>query len=382
MKPILCIVGTRPNYMKMAPILAAFDTHSPPIPFLFVHTGQHYDPTMEKVFFETLGLPEPIANLAVGGGSHAVQTAKIMERLDAIVDETLPASILVVGDVNSTLGAALVAAKRNIPLIHVESGLRSGDRSMPEEINRIITDAISNVLYTTEKVATENLLREGIAPERIEFVGNVMIDTLEKSRSRFVPAESTLRNAGVTNAGEWVQNGFALVTLHRPSNVDTVDSLRSMIDVLNQISVDIPLAFPIHPRTRANLDRFGLLDSISPARWKLLEPLPYFDMLGLMSKAALVLTDSGGVQEESTVLGVPCLTLRNNTERPVTVTQGTNSLIGTDPQAILSACRSILELKASGKQSQTANRPELWDGNAAKRIAQSIWNRRTELLAA
>jgi UDP-N-acetylglucosamine 2-epimerase (non-hydrolysing) len=377
MNPVMCVVGTRPNYMKMAPILAAFDRHDPPIPYCFVHTGQHYDSAMERVFFEALGLPEPYANLAVGAGSHAVQTARIMERLDAVVDTVRPASMLVVGDVNSTLGAALVAAKRNLPLIHVEAGLRSGDRRMPEEVNRILTDSVSDLLFTTERGAHDNLAREGIPPERIEFVGNVMIDTLEAHRGNFVRAAQTLAAGGCPDASGWVERGFALVTLHRPSNVDAIDALRPLVDVLDRIGADLPLVFPIHPRTRGNLDRFGLRDAMTPGRWLLLDPLPYFDMLGLMSESTLVLTDSGGVQEESTVLGVPCLTLRENTERPVTVTHGTNRLIGTHPEAIAGAFR---DMQRSGALKRGAaggtRRPELWDGHAAERIAQSLWTRR------
>jgi UDP-N-acetylglucosamine 2-epimerase (non-hydrolysing) len=383
MNPILCVVGTRPNYMKMAPILAAFDRHDPPIPYCFVHTGQHYDPGMEKVFFDALGLPEPHANLAVGAASHAVQTARIMERLDPVIDAVNPASMLVVGDVNSTLGAALVAAKRNLPLIHVEAGLRSGDRRMPEEINRILTDAVSDLLFTTERSAHDNLAREGIPPERIEFVGNVMIDTLESHRGNFVSASRTLAAGGCTDPDGWMDRGFALVTLHRPSNVDAEGALRSLVNVLDEIGEHLPLVFPIHPRTRGNLERFGLRAAMTPGRWLLLDPLPYFDMLGLMSESTLVLTDSGGVQEESTVLGVPCLTLRENTERPVTVTHGTNTLIGTRPEAIAGAFRTMQQgggLKR--RSSASARRPELWDGHAAERIASSLWIRRNRYLAA
>jgi UDP-N-acetylglucosamine 2-epimerase (non-hydrolysing) len=380
MRPILCIVGTRPNYMKMAPILAAFDGHRPPIPYRFVHTGQHYDSAMEKVFFDALGLPEPHANLAVGGGSHAVQTARIMERLDAVVDALQPGSMLVVGDVNSTLGAALVAAKRNLPLIHVEAGLRSGDRTMPEEVNRILTDAVSDLLFTTERGAHDNLAREGVAADRIVFVGNVMIDTLERHRDRFVGAEATLAAAGCAAPRRWLAEGFALVTLHRPSNVDSRQALAPLIDVLNEIGRDLPLVFPVHPRTRNNLQTFGLQQGMPADRWLLLEPLPYFDMLGLMRDAALVLTDSGGVQEESTVLGVPCLTLRENTERPVTVTQGTNRLVGTQPSAIRDAYDALKKAGLRNTRGGTPKRPEGWDGKAAERIAEAVWTRRERLL--
>jgi UDP-N-acetylglucosamine 2-epimerase (non-hydrolysing) len=369
--------------MKMAPILAAFDAHRPRIPYRFVHTGQHYDPKMEKVFFEALSLPEPFANLAVGAGSHAVQTARIMERLDAVVDQIDPASMLVVGDVNSTLGAALVAAKRNLPLIHVESGLRSGDRAMPEEINRILVDSVSDLLFTTERGALANLTREGISGDKVVFVGNVMIDTLEAHRSRFTSATLTLGRGGCTSPQQWVENGFALVTLHRPSNVDSLESLAPLVRVLDEIAQSCPLVFPIHPRTRNNLQRFGLTEAMSAGRWLLLEPLSYFDMLGLMSGASVVLTDSGGVQEESTVLGVPCLTIRDNTERPVTVSEGTNQLIGTRPEAILTAYQAMIKAGSMRRQtdSSTVRRPELWDGHAAERIATELFARRDRFLS-
>lgn len=382
MRPILCVVGTRPNYMKMAPILAAFQAHQPRIPFVFVHTGQHYDAAMEKVFFDALGLPTPDANLGVGAGSHAVQTARIMERMDAVIDTTQPASMLVVGDVNSTLGAALVAAKRNLPLIHVEAGLRSGDRTMPEEVNRILTDAVSDLLFTTERAARDNLRAEGVTDDKIVFAGNVMIDTLEAHRHNFVRAQDTLDRAGCPDSAGWLKEGFALVTLHRPSNVDHEPALRAMVEVLDRISAHCPLAFPIHPRTRNNLQRFGLTEQLRAGRWLLMEPLPYFDMLGLMSESRLVITDSGGVQEESTVLGVPCLTVRENTERPVTVTQGSNQLIGTRPEAIWAAFEALrLSGQTPGKTGEPARRPELWDGQAARRIAAEIWSRREKFLS-
>jgi UDP-N-acetylglucosamine 2-epimerase (non-hydrolysing) len=383
MKPIVCIVGTRPNYMKMAPILAAFDAHDPPIPYRLVHTGQHYDAAMERVFFEALGLPTPHANLAVGAGTHAVQTARIMERLDPVLDSVDPASVLVVGDVNSTVAAAIVAAKRNLPLIHVEAGLRSGDRAMPEEVNRILTDAVSDLLFTTERGAAANLAREGVSADRVVFAGNVMIDTLDRNRDRFVKAQATLAAGGCPDAAGWVERGYAVATLHRPSNVDGPDSLRRLLETLDRIATELPVAFPVHPRTRGNIERFGLKSLVDPSRWLLLDPLPYFDMIGLMRDARLVMTDSGGVQEETTVLGVPCLTLRENTERPVTVSEGTNRLIGTDPAAIVDGYRV---LKAEGAlaagASRTGRRPELWDGRAATRIASEIWARRSRVLAA
>lgn len=373
MRPIMCIVGTRPNYMKVAPILHAFAAHKPAIEHLFVHTGQHYDPSMERVFFDALDLRAPDANLAAGPGSHAVQTGEIMKRLDAACDQMRPAAMLVVGDVNSTLAAALVAAKRGTPVIHVEAGLRSGDRTMPEEINRIVTDQLSDLLFTTERAASDNLAREGIAAERIEFVGNVMIDTLERFRDRCVPAEAVLQQAGASEPGRWLERGYALVTLHRPSNVDDPDALRELLATLDEISHTLPLVFPIHPRTRGNIERFGL-PAPNPSRWLLAPPLGYLEMLGLMRDAKVVLTDSGGVQEETTVLGTPCLTLRPNTERPITITQGTNRLVGTDRTAVLDAFDEVM--RTGGARGR---KPELWDGRASERIAAAIWNRRDQL---
>ena len=373
MKPILCVVGTRPNYMKMAPILRALDAHAPPLPYVLVHTGQHYDPAMERVFFEALGMPAPSHNLAVGAGSHAVQTGEIMKRLDPVIDEVAPGAVLVVGDVNSTLAAALVGAKRGLPVVHVEAGLRSRDRGMPEEINRILVDQLSDLLLTTEARAIDNLAAEGIGAERVAFVGNTMIDTLETFRDRCTPAARTLAEHGAPPLQDWAPSGYALVTLHRPSNVDDPATLADLVGTLDEISLDVPLVFPVHPRTRGNLERFGLLARLTD-RWLLTPPLGYLEMLGLMRDARVVLTDSGGVQEETTVLGVPCVTLRRNTERPVTVSEGTNQLVGVERHAILSAWRGLRE--GSVRQ---ARKPALWDGRSAERIAATLWERREAL---
>ncbi len=363
--PILCVVGARPNYMKMAPIIRAFAAHQPPLPTVLVHTGQHYDTAMNDRLFADLDLPAPDVNLGVGSASHAVQTAEVMKRFEPLIDAHGARAVLVVGDVNSTLACALVACKRQVPVIHVESGLRSYDRAMPEEINRILTDQISDLLYTTERSAHDNLAREGIAGQRAVFVGNVMIDSLFASLPRAVPPQTLLAAAGVDPAR--IASGYGVVTLHRPSNVDHAEVLGPLIDALREISLRLPLVFALHPRTRGNLERFGLLDRLDAPGIIILPPQGYLEMLGLMSRAVMVLTDSGGIQEETTALGVPCLTIRNNTERPITVEQGTNTLIGTDPQALLAGVDDIL---ANGGKRGRA--PEYWDGKAAERIAAHL----------
>ncbi len=363
--PVICIVGARPNYMKVAPIIRAFAAHNPPIPTLLVHTGQHYDPAMKDRLFADLELPEPDVNLAVGSGTHAVQTAEVMKRFEPVIDEHGASAVLVVGDVNSTLACALVASKRHIPVVHVESGLRSNDRRMPEEINRILTDQISDVLYTTERSAHDNLAREGIAPERAVFVGNVMIDSLRASLPKAVPADVLLRDAGLDASR--IAGGYGVVTLHRPSNVDHADVLGPIIDALRTVSQRLPLVIALHPRTRNNLEQFGMLGRLDTPGFLILPPQGYLEMLGLMSGAHMVLTDSGGIQEETTALGVPCITIRENTERPITVDQGTNTLVGIDPQAIVAAARSVLDTGGKGGRI-----PELWDGRCAERIAAHL----------
>ncbi|MAT92295.1 MAG: UDP-N-acetylglucosamine 2-epimerase (non-hydrolyzing) [Halioglobus sp.] len=357
---ILCVVGARPNFMKIAPIMRAFAAPESALEARLVHTGQHYDEAMKQAFFEQLNIPEPDIDLEVGSGSHAQQTAEIMKRFEPVLDEAPPAAVLVVGDVNSTIACALVAVKKGIPVIHVEAGLRSGDRSMPEEINRILTDQLSDLLFLTEDGARENLRREGIADDKAHFVGNVMIDTLLYNLRDAVPAVQTLAAAGV-------EGPFGLVTLHRPSNVDEPAVLRRLLEVLSEASHSTPLLFPIHPRTAARIEQAGLGSLLENAAITTLPPLGYLEMLGLMKEARVVFTDSGGIQEETTALGVPCITLRENTERPITVEEGTNSVVGTDPAAILAAYRQVLA--DGGKRGRS---PELWDGAAARRIVGEI----------
>ncbi len=367
-KPVICVVGARPNYMKMAPILRALDSHVPAIPWLLVHTGQHYDKDMNDKLFEDLKLPRPHINLEVGSSTHAVQTADVMRRFEPLLDQHNPACVVVVGDVNSTLACALVAAKKGVPTVHVEAGLRSYDRRMPEEINRILTDQISDRLYTTERSAQENLRLEGIPAERVNFVGNVMIDSLMANRAVARAARSTVIAGGLSPSFLDGNKGFGVVTLHRPSNVDSPETLGKLLEVLREVAADLPLIFALHPRTRANIDKFNLTHWVHPDRMLILPPQGYLEMLGLMAEATLVLTDSGGLQEETTALGVPCLTLRENTERPITVDQGTNILVGTDRSAILKGVQDILA--GRGKRGRV---PELWDGRAAERIAADLW---------
>jgi len=357
-RSILCVVGARPNFMKIGPVMTALVRQGMAAPL--VHTGQHYDETMNDRFFIDLGLPRPDVNLDVGSASHAVQTAEIMRRFEPVLDQYAPTAVLVVGDVNSTIACALVAVKKGIKVIHVEAGLRSGDRTMPEEINRLLTDQISDWLFTTEREAGDNLAREGIASDRVVFVGNVMIDTLLAQRSRAVPAAVTL-------AGRGCSAPHALVTLHRPSNVDCPETLARLVGALSEMAGLLPVVFPVHPRTRARLEATGLTSRLEQAGVILLPPQGYLQMLGLMAEAKMVVTDSGGIQEETTALGVPCLTARDNTERPITLTQGTNTLVGHDPAVILAACRDVLT--TGGK---AGRQPELWDGQAGERIAATL----------
>lgn len=361
---ILCVVGARPNFIKIGPIMRAFNTPGSGIRASLVHTGQHYDSAMKHTFFEQLHIPEPDVDLGVGSGSHAVQTARIMERFEPTLDNLKATAVLVVGDVNSTIACALVAAKKQIPVIHVEAGLRSGDRSMPEEINRILTDQLSDLLFTSEASADTNLRREGIDGRKIFLVGNVMIDTLRDNLARAVPFRDTLTAAGTSAK---LMGDYGLLTLHRPSNVDDPKVLKRLIAVLVDISQCTPLVFPIHPRTRARITEAGLDDQLAAANILLLPPQGYLEMLGLMADARVVFTDSGGVQEETTALGIPCITLRNNTERPITVTQGTNTVVGTNTDAIRHAHSSIIN--GGGK---TGRQPDLWDGQTAPRIAGII----------
>lgn len=366
-RPVLCVVGARPNYMKIAPIIRAFAAHQPPLRAVLVHTGQHYDASMNDRLFADLELPRPDVNLEVGSGSHAVQTAEVMKRFEPLIDEYDPRAVLVVGDVNSTLACALVAAKRHVPVVHVESGLRSHDRRMPEEINRVLTDQISDVLYITERGALANLEREGIASARAVFVGNVMIDSLKASLAKAPPVAEVL--AAVGCSAERIAGGYGVVTLHRPSNVDHPDTLGPIIDALRAISADLPLIIALHPRTRNNLERFGMLDRLDAPGFVILPPQGYLEMLGLMAGATAVLTDSGGIQEETTALGVPCLTIRENTERPITVEQGTNTLVGIDPAVLRAGVATIV-----GGGGKRGREPEYWDGRAAERIAAHLFD--------
>ncbi len=366
--PILCVVGARPNFMKIAPLMAALRAAPNPIPARLLHTGQHYDARMKDAFFTQLGIPEPDVDLGVGSASHAVQTAEIMRRFEPALDREKPAAVLVVGDVNSTIACALVAAKKDVPVIHVEAGLRSYDRRMPEEINRVLTDQISDLLFITERSARDNLLREGVDERRIHFVGNVMIDTLMGHLPHAVPPEQTLALVPDPRIFLGGASGYALLTLHRPSNVDEPQALKRLLETLRRISEDLPIVFPIHPRTAARIEasrQGALLDTPRICR---LPPLSYLEMLGLMAKARLVLTDSGGIQEETTALGVPCITLRENTERPITVEQGTNTVVGSDSVRILAAVADVLS--RGGKAGRI---PELWDGKASQRIKSVLF---------
>ena len=364
-KTILCIVGARPNFMKIAPIIPALRNISIELNPYLVHTGQHYDAEMKDTFFDQLGIPEPDIDLGVGSGSHAVQTAEVMRCFEPVIDEYDPAAVLVVGDVNSTIACALVAVKKGIPVIHVEAGLRSGDRTMPEEINRVLTDQISDLLFTTEADALLNLKREGIDETRVHFVGNVMIDTLLSNQSRAVPPVDTIGTEYAHFAtGE---RGYALVTSHRPANVDDPVVLKGLIETIVDVSKRIPVVFPIHPRTRAAIETAGLDGLLDRDSICCLKPLTYLNMLGLMASARMVLTDSGGIQEETTALGVPCITLRDSTERPITVDSGTNTIVGLDRDKIFAAVDLVLA--SGGKVGQV---PEFWDGKAAIRIAEII----------
>jgi UDP-N-acetylglucosamine 2-epimerase (non-hydrolysing) len=370
---ILCVVGARPNFMKAAPLLRALQALPEPPATLLVHTGQHFDEGMSGQFFRDLGIPPPDIDLGVGAGTHAQQTAEIMRRFEPVVVEQRPRCVVVFGDVNSTLACALVSVKLGVPVAHVEAGLRSRDRRMPEEINRILTDQLAARLYTTEASARTNLLAEGIEDARIVFTGNVMIDSLFWGLHRAVPPASTLQRVGAASHLSGAPGGFGVVTMHRPSNVDDVDALRERIAQLNAVGRALPLLFPAHPRTMASLQRHGLLEALDPGAVILLPPLGYFEMLGLVQAARMVLTDSGGLQEETTALGIPCLTLRENTERPITLVSGTNTLVGSDSALLHQRVHEILSTPR-----QRAVPPEKWDGHAAERIAADLVARLAE----
>lgn len=363
----LCLVaGARPNFMKIAPLIRAIKKHNdmkknkqPYIDFLLVHTGQHYDYVMSSVFFKELEIPEPNIFLNVGSGNHGEQTGKIMIAFEKVLLEKKVDIVVVVGDVNSTIACSVSAKKLNVKVAHVEAGLRSGDMSMPEEINRIVTDSIADYLFVTEKSGIENLKREGKTKEKIFFVGNIMIDSLYYGLKKLINLK----------AGKLNNSRYAVVTLHRPSNVDNKNKLKDILVALNKISKDMVIYFPVHPRTEKNIKNFGLNSLIKSPNIKMMPPKSYIDFLTLWKDASLVLTDSGGLQDETTVLGVPCFTIRENTERPVTINQGTNVLAGTTSKGIL---KTFDELK-KGKNKK-GRVPELWDGKTAERIVKALCN--------
>lgn len=362
---VALVCGARPNFMKIAPLVRAIEKHNacpdgiPIKPFL-VHTGQHYDYKMSQIFFENLELPEPDIHLGVGSGTHAEQTGKVMIEFEKVLFQEKPDLVVVVGDVNSTLAAALAATKLHIPIAHVEAGLRSFDRTMPEEINRLLTDAISDYLFTPSPDADENLKKEGVPEGKIYLVGDVMVDSLLRNKEKAETSE-------VLSQLEMKKGNYTLLTLHRPSNVDKRGSLLKIGEALKEVSHRIPIVFPAHPRTRKNIEGFGLSRFFKDKRTLLIEPLGYLDFLKLMMDCKFVMTDSGGIQEETTVLDIPCLTLRNTTERPVTVSQGTNTLVWNDTERIVEEALKILDGK--GKK---GNCPELWDGKTAERIVKIL----------
>ena len=363
---ILSVAGARPNFMKVAPIIRALRAHPAGFDHVLVHTGQHYDAKMSDSFFRDLSIPDPDFNLGGGSGSHAQQTAAVMTGIEPVLEEVQPDVVLVVGDVNSTVAAALTAKKLNLAVAHVEAGLRSFDRTMPEEINRLMTDAVSDLLFTTDRMADAQLIKEGAPAERIHFVGNVMIDSLlanlAAAEARAYPVELGL-----------APRRYAVLTLHRPSNVEDPKVLGGILDAIRDEVGDLPVIFPVHPRTRARIEAFGLADRFATTAGQPglfpTDPLGYVEFLSLNRTARLVLTDSGGLQEETTILGVPCVTIRENTERPVTVSEGTNHLAGTSPAGVRRAIGEALALDVS-----KVRRPERWDGRAAERIADALAN--------
>ena len=360
-KKIFVIAGARPNFMKVGPLLRQLRRRPSLFQTSLIHTGQHYDADMSDVFFDELELPRPDYFLGVGSGTHAEQTARVMIEFEKVCLEDRPDLVVVVGDVNSTLACALTAKKLCVPVAHVEAGLRSRDRTMPEEINRIVTDALSDLLFTPSPDADRNLLQEGIGPERIHFVGNVMIDCLLTLLPK-AAERNTLASFGVESAR------YATLTLHRPSNVDEPEVFRGIVEVMVELARTLPVIWPIHPRSRKNLEHFGLLNKIaSCAGLRLTNPIGYLDMLALNRGARVIITDSGGLQEEATILRVPCVTLRDNTERPVTIESGCNHLAGNEPRRVREAIYSVLDGKG-----REIHPPELWDGRAAERIVETV----------
>ena len=358
----LIVVGARPNFMKAAPICAEMRRRPAEFSVKIVHTGQHYDAAMSDAFFADLGLPEPDFHLGAGSASHTVQTAKIMMAFEPVVEAERPDWVLVVGDVNSTMACSLVCAKMGVKVAHVEAGLRSGDRSMPEEINRIVTDAVADLLLTPSPDADANLKREGVPAEIIRFVGNVMIDSLFENLKR---AEISVVREELGLA----EGGYAVLTMHRPSNVDERENLKPLVEALIEIAERVPIIFPVHPRTKAKIEEFGLNEEINASSLKLIEPLGYLDFVRLYSGAGFVITDSGGLQEETTALGIPCLTIRETTERPITVEMGTNRVVGTNPEELK---RSAFEILESDRRPTDKRIPPLWDGKAAVRICDAL----------
>ena len=338
-------------------------------PYL-VHTGQHYDKTMKVAFFDQLNIPEPDIDLEVGSGSHAVQTAEIMLRFEPILDRVKPFAVLVVGDVNSTIACGLVAVKKNVPIIHVEAGLRSYDRGMPEEINRVLTDQLSDLLFTPERSAHQNLEQEGIGSDKVHFVGNVMIDSLHNHLKQAISFKDTLELHKVKRREALREKQFALLTLHRPSNVDNPEILKGLLETFEMISRDLPIVFPVHPRTGKMIQQYGLSGFLESPNIFCLPPVGYLEIVGFMTSAKLILTDSGGIQEETTALGIPCITLRENTERPITVEQGTNTIVGSARQKIVDCVDEVL--KTGGNSGKI---PEYWDGRASERIVSIIQER-------
>jgi UDP-N-acetylglucosamine 2-epimerase (non-hydrolysing) len=367
---IISIVGARPNFMKIAPIIDAIKNYnqslgSTHIESIIVHTGQHYDEKMSDLFFKQLGLPQPDINLEVGSGKHGWQTGQIMQLFEPILERERPDLLIVVGDVNSTIACALDSKKMQIPVAHIESGLRSYDSNMPEEINRILTDSISDLLFTTERGAEDNLLKEGVSKEKIHFVGNVMIDSLLKHKEK-ASEQNTLEMLDLKNGGN--KKKYSVLTLHRPSNVDSLKIFTELANAVTKIAENEIVVFPAHPRTLSKIKEFKLEKVFSKQNnIHVIEPLGYLDFMNLVSNAHVVLTDSGGIQEETTILGVPCLTLRENTERPITITEGTNKLVGVKFEDIINAYNEI-----NNNDEIKYNVPELWDGNAAKRIVAII----------
>jgi UDP-N-acetylglucosamine 2-epimerase (non-hydrolysing) len=364
---LVCIVGARPNFMKIAPLLRALEMY-PHVKSTLIHTGQHYDENLSDVFFAELGMKQPDISLEVGSGKHGAQTARILERVEVAlergtVDGKNYDRAIVVGDVNSTMATTLAAVKLGIPVAHVEAGLRSFDRSMPEEINRIVTDALSDMLFVSEVAGVDNLRRENQPEEHIHLVGNIMIDTL----MRLLPIA---KQRGIIASYGLKAGNYGVVTLHRPANVDSYETLTGLLEVLVKTSLEIPLVFPIHPRTQSMLNQFGLMRRLSESERIIVVPaLGYVDFLSLTSQAKVIVTDSGGLQEESTKLGIPCLTVRPNTERPITVVEGTSTLVANDPQMLFNNLHAVLE--GTYKKGQC---PELWDGQASHRIAKILAN--------